>query len=100
MTEKKDRDIGDVIDAILAIEEVPKDARDTLNSLKRRYYFTPPELMQNNWHELQVILANDIGRPNGVAWKQRVQDIFNGRIPLPEKDVTPEKDASDSERPI
>ena len=26
MTEKKDRDIGDVIDAILAIEEVPKDS--------------------------------------------------------------------------
>lgn len=83
MTEKKDRDIGDVIDAILDIKEVSKSVRDSLKSLQRRYYFTPPEMMQNNWHEFQVILANDIGRPSGVAWKERVQDIFNGRVPIP-----------------
>lgn len=81
----KDRNIGEVLDAILAVEELPQKARDRLVALKGKYYYTPPEMAQYDWNVFQVILAQEVGRPAGVAWKQRVKDIFNGRTPLPEK---------------
>lgn len=82
---EKDRNIDEVIDAILAVEELPKEARDRLVALKDQSYYTSPEMQAGDWHVFQIILATEVGRPAEVAWKQRVQDIFNGRIPLPEK---------------
>lgn len=84
----KDRNINEVIDAILAVEELPQLTRTYLDKLKETAGYTPPEMGQNDWHSFQLILAQEVGRPNGVAWKQRVQDIFNGRIPSRNKKLT------------
>lgn len=96
----KERDIADVINAILAVKELPKNARERLKHLKRTYYYSPPEMRFADWKALQMILSSDVGKPEGVPWKQRVQDIFNDRIQIKSDENDPENGDSTPAEPI
>lgn len=75
-----DRNIGKVVDRILAIiptEEVV--VRNLLNHFMRsRIAYAPPESLPNCWAELTFILASNLGEPGDVEWKMDVAAIMRG----------------------
>lgn len=92
-----DRNPEAVIDAILAIPELPEKARSRMTWLLMQFRYTAPEQQRDVWMMGAEILWQELGPSGGVAWKQKVQDIYTGKIsveepavPVPASGVTPD----------
>lgn len=76
----KPRALATVIEDIEAVPEVPPGLRSVLFEIKSKIKYMAPEQLIGVWRTVAEELARQVGLPNGVAWKQRVQDIFNGVV--------------------
>lgn len=76
------RDITQVIEKI--IREIPQKweqrafVTGRLRSISNSARYTAPELMQQRWNQVAVVLETWIGEPD-EEWKRKIATIFAGR---------------------
>ena len=78
------RDIGTVI-AFLRNEVIPtgEPVHAYLGRLQGSLRYRAPEQWQQGWFELCELLEDELGDPEGCAWKERAERIMTGKEEVP-----------------
>lgn len=76
------RDLTEVIDEILAVEELPEELRAPLEDVKSSAHFAPPENWRIFWQLAAENLQRVLGKPD-CDWKHRIHAIFTSREAQP-----------------